>query len=281
MIEEFHYTIPWRASSPHPGGHASLRLGGGDEFAGLVPFASCPNPRHLDIRASLSDPFDQLTVRSFRQRSNIPVIVLADLSASMGFRGAADKAELLARISASVAWSAYRHGDRFGFFAGDEVLHEALHIPPRYYKGGVPGLYERVRQFPRHGRDSQGLMTAVQWLGKQRALLFLISDFHFSPEYLDTLMASLTRHDVVPVVLWDSAEYERLPDWGLALIEDPETGRQRRLFMRPALKTELASRYAKRREELAERFRRQGRLPFFVIDRFDADALTRYFLSGG
>jgi hypothetical protein len=42
----------------------------------------------------------------------------------------------------------------------------------------------------------------------------------------------------------------------------------------------LARRYAERREELAERFRRQGRSPFYVIDRFDADALTRYFLSG-
>jgi len=280
LIEEFHYTIPWRASNPHPGGHASLQLGGGDEFAGLVPFAACPNPRQLDIRASLNDPFDQLTVRRFRQRSNIPVIVLADLSASMGFRGAADKSELLARISASVAWSAYRHGDRFGFFGGDEILREELHIPPRYYKGGVPELYERLRQYPRGGRGSEGLMAAVQCLGKQRALLFLISDFHFSHDCLDGLMASLARHDVIPVVLWDSAEYERLPDWGLALIEDPETGQRRRLFMRPTLKTQLARRYAERREELSERFRRQGRAPFFVIDRFDADALTRYFLSG-
>ena len=87
MIEEFHYTIPWRASSPHPGAHASSQLGGGDEFAGLVPFASSPNPRNLDIRASLSDPFGQLAVRTFRQRSNIPVAVLADVSASMGFVG--------------------------------------------------------------------------------------------------------------------------------------------------------------------------------------------------
>ena len=279
MIEEFHYTIPWRASSPHPGGHPSLQLGGGDEFAGLLPFASCPNPRHLDIRASLSDPFDQLTVRSFRQRSNIPVIVLADLSASIGFQGAADKAELLARFSASVAWSAYRHGDRFGFFGGDQTLREELLIPPRYYKGGVPELYERLLRFPRTGCGSDGLMAAAHWLGKQRSLVFLISDFHFSLEGLDALMAGLTRHDVVPVVLWDSGEYERLPDWGLALVEDPETGQRRRLFMRPALKARLARRYAERREELAERFRRQGRSPFYVIDRFDADALTRYFLS--
>jgi uncharacterized protein (DUF58 family) len=117
LIAEFHYTVKWRASSPHPGAHHSSQLGGGYEFAGQVPFAASPNPRNLDIGASLKDPFGQLAVRTFRQRSSIPVFVLADVSASMGFEGATRKIETLARFSAATAWSVFRHGDRFGFIA--------------------------------------------------------------------------------------------------------------------------------------------------------------------
>lgn len=280
MIEEFHYTIPWRATSPHPGAHASRLQGGSEEFAGLVPFAANPNPRHLDIRASLNDPFGQLSVRSFRQSSNIPVVVIADLSASMGFSGRGDKAELLARFTASAAWSAYRHGDRFGFIGGAEALDEDLFIPPRLHKGGLPELYERLRDYPRSGRDMTGLLAAAERLGKQRTLVFLVSDCHFPLERLDALLATLTRHDVVPIVIWDSAEYERLPAWGLVLIEDAETGTRRRLLMRPRLREKFRDRYRQRHAALAQVFRQRGRSPFFLIDRFDADALTRYFVSG-
>ena len=281
MSDEFHYTLAWRAGSPHPGAHRSSLSGGSEEFAGLVPFIASPNPRHLDLRASLSDPFGQLSVRSFRQQSAINVAVIADLSASMGFTGSASKPELLARFAAAAAWSAYRHGDRFGFIGGAESLHEDLFIPLRLHKGGVLGLYERLRDYPRAGRHTAGLLDAAARLGKSRALVFLISDFHDAIEQTNALLATLSRHDVVPIVLWDSAEYERLPNWGLVLIRDPETGAARRLFLRPRLKQLFQDRFATRHDALAQLFRQHGRSPFYLIDRFDADALTRYFVSGG
>ncbi len=280
MIEEFHYTLPWRASSPHPGAHASSQQGGAEDFAGLMPFASNPNPRHLDVRASLTDPFGQLAVRRFRQRSQIAVWVLADLSASMGYQGKASKPERLARFSAAAAWSAFRHGDRFGFIGADEQLREELFVPLRLHKGGVPGLYETLCGFSCVGQQTRGLLRATERLGKQRALVFLVSDFHFSLDHLDELLATLSRHDVVPIVLWDTAEYESLPGWGLALIEDPETGERRRLFMRPQLRQKFLESFDERREALTRVFRQRGRSPFFMPDRFNADALTRYFLAG-
>lgn len=280
MIDEFHYTLSWRASSPHPGAHASNQQGGAEEFAGLVPFVSNPNPRHLDIRASLTDPFGQLAVRRFRQRSQIGVWVLADLSASMAYQGKASKPERLARFSAAAAWSASRHGDRFGFMGADEHLREELFVPLKLHKGGIPGLYETLRDFPYRGRRTTGLLSAFEHLGKQRALVFLVSDFHFSLDHLDRLLATLSRHDVVPIVLWDTAEYEALPSWGLVLIEDPETREKRRLFMRPQLRDKFRERFADRRDELTQIFRQRGRSPFFMADRFNADALTRYFLGG-
>ena len=277
MIPEFHYSVGWRAPGAHPGSHRSGQWGGGSEFAGQVPFVSDPDPRHLDLRASLRDPFGQLMVRRFRQRSAVPVVVVADLSASMGYRGTADKLENLARFTASAAHSAYRTGDPFGFIGGDETIRPELLLPLRLHKSAAPELYDRLRCFAPAGRSAESLHHVAPYLGRQRTLVFLVSDFHFPLDRLDGLLDSLVRHDVVPVVLWDSAEYERLPPFGLARVRDPETGEQRTLFLRPRLREKFRTAFERRRLELVRRCARRGREPFFVVDRFDADAMTRYF----
>ncbi|HYE34607.1 DUF58 domain-containing protein [Methylocaldum sp.] len=277
MIPEFHYQVDWRSPGVHPGPHRSAQYGGGYEFAGHVPLTANPDPRNLDIRATLHDPFGQLMVRTFRQRSAIPVYVVADLSASMGFRGTTSKIELLAGFIASVAYAAYRTGDSFGFIGCDSTIRWDFFLPLRWHKGAVPELLQGLQNLRPEGKSAAGLDKVAPYLGKQRALVFLVSDFHFALDRLDALLNTLVRHDVVPVVLWDSAEYERLPSWGLVHFVDPETGVRRRLFMRPALRDKIRASFAKRRDDLGELCTLYGREPFFLIDRFDPDALTRYF----
>jgi uncharacterized protein (DUF58 family) len=280
VTAEFRYAVGWRAANHLPGTHAGSGLGGGYEFAGYVPFLAHPDPRRLDLRASLRDPFGQWMTRAFRPRAAIPVHVLADLSASLGFRGASSKLDTLAEIAAACAYSAYRAGDSFGFLGCDEAIRWDLHLPCRFHKGAAAELGERLRRFRPQGRSAAGLSQAAPQLGRRRALVFLASDFHFPLERLAGLLDSLSRHDVVPVALWDSAEYQRLPAFGLACLEDPETGERRRLWLRPALREKFRAAFARRRVELERLCLARGRAPFFVIDRFDADALTRYFLQG-
>lgn len=277
MIPEFHYHVNWRSPGIHPGHHRSAQHGGGYEFAGHAPLTTNPDPRNLDIRATLHDPFGQLMVRTFRQRSAIPVYVVADLSASMGFQGAASKTELLAEFTASVAYTAYRTGDFFGFIGCDSTIRWDLVLPLRWHKGAAPELLQDLKTLRPRGKSSDGLNEVAPHLGKQKSLIFLVSDFHFALDHLDTLLKTLVRHDVVPVVLWDSAEYDQLPSWGLIYVEDPETGARRRLFMRPALREKVRASFAKRRNDLGEICMLHGREPFFLIDRFDPDELTRYF----
>lgn len=280
MIPEFHYRIGWRSPSARPGHHRSSQFGGGHEFSGHAPLVNNPDPRNLDVRATLHEPFGQLMVRTFRQRSTVPVYVIADLSASLGFRGVADKMGVLSAFTASAAYSAYRTGDPFGFIACDETVRSDLSLPLRWHKAAAPELSQRLSAFSPCGKSADGLHQAALHLGKQRALVFLVSDFHFPLERIADLLGGLIRHDVVPVVLWDSAEYQRLPNWGLVYVEDPETGERRRLLMRPSLRKKFRAAFAQRREELVKLCRSYGREPFFLIDRFDAEALTEYFLRG-
>ncbi len=280
MTEDFFYSIPWRAISAHPGAHASALQGGTDEFAGLVSLMANPQPRHIDVRASLRNPLGQWMVRSFRQRSSIQVQVIADLSGSMGYLGLRDKRETVARLVASIAWSAYREGDRFGFQAADAHLIEGLSLPCRIYKGGVPELFTKIRHHPRQGGGVAGLVDAASRLGRSRSLVFLISDFHQPLSDLAALMRQLSRHDVVPVVIWDPSEFAALPDYGLVVIEDPETGRRRRLFMRPSLKEQFMARFEARKSELEDLFSPYGRGPLLMTEDFSPDRLTRYFMMG-
>jgi uncharacterized protein (DUF58 family) len=277
LIPEFHYQVNWRSPGIHPGHHRSAQHGGGYEFAGYTLLTANPDPRNLDIRATLHDPFGQLMVRTFRQRSAIPVYVIADLSASMGFRGTTSKTRLLAEFTASVAYTAYRTGDFFGFIACDSVIRWDLFLPLRWHKGAAAELLKSLENFRPRGRSSDGLSEVAPHLGKQKALVFLVSDFHFGLDRLDTVLKTLVRHDVVPVVIWDSAEFDRLPSWGLIYLEDPETGVRRRLFMRPGLHEKIRASFEQRRDDLERMCTLHGREPFFLKDCFDPDDLTRYF----
>jgi len=274
MPSEFNYQIPWRSQGRHPGHHPGSLAGAGFEYRGSVPFANRPDARHLDVRAMLADPFGQLMVKSFRQRAAIPVYLLADVSASMGFRG---KLARLAEFGEALAWSAWRTGDPFACLACDGSIQWDLSLPLRLHKGVAEEWRGQVEQFQPNSARHGGLLEAAMQLGRQRALVFLASDFHLPDAELQALFNALALHDVVPVVLWDSAEYENLPAWGLAELRDPETGQRRRLFLRPTLREKIALSYARRREDLIRLCSAFGREPFFLIDRFDAEAMTRYF----
>lgn len=276
-FHEFHYQVRWRTHSGHPGHHPSTVAGGGFEFQGHAPLLSHPDPRNLDIHASLHDPFGQFFVRTFRQRSTIPVYVLADLSASMGFEGYCRKMNLLAEFAASAAYSAYRTGDRFGFIGCDEDIDWNFHLPSRWYKGVELEFFERLGQFRPQGYNAAGLNNSAQYLGKQRSLLFLVSDFHFPLPEIEEILDTLNRHDIVPIILSDSSEFDGLPRRGFVRLEDPESGQTRSLLMRARLHAKLRKAQKKRRGDLIHLFTTRGCEPFFIRDRFDPDAISRYF----
>ena len=280
MVQEFHYRVSWRAEGYRPGHHLSRRGGGGFEFKGYAPLLAAPDPRRLDIHASLCDPFEQWMVRVYRQKSSIPVWLIADLSASMGFAGAVRKIDMLADFAASLGYSAYRTGDPFGFIGCDAAVRTDLVSAPTHTKGAGMEMARRLRTLPPVGRSASGLKEAAQYIGRHRSLVFLASDFHFPAALLEEILASLVRHDVVPVVLWDTAEFARLPRFGIGVVRDSETGRRRTLLLRAALAERIADRYSARRRELKRAFVTHGREPLFIIDRFRAEALTGYFFSG-
>lgn len=277
LAKEFSYHIGWRSRGRHPGRHASTQHGLGMEFRGHAPLIAFPDPRRIDLRQTLRDPFEQVYVRIFNQKSSIPVLVMCDLSGSMGFAGQRSKMALAAEIAASVAYSASRVNDPFGFIGFDDKMREDWLVTCSTRAHGAFDMAERLRHYHPTRVGAGGLLDAISYLPRERSLIFLISDFHMPLDMLKNAISGLTRHQVVPIVLWDDAEYRNLPEFGIVSVTDCETGTRRTLFLRRRLRERIEQTFAERRRLLHQVFLGFDAPPFFVDHGFDPDALTEYF----
>jgi len=279
-MKEFIYRVERPAVGHFPGHHRSRRGDSGQEFRAHVPLHDAPDARRLDLHASLRNPLgEQWLVRVASERKAVPVYAVADLSASMSYEGRFRKLDVLADFVEALAWSAWRTGDAFGFVGCDEVVRRDLLLPLVRAQGAGGGLARRLRALEPRGCDALGLKDAHRLLRRERSLVFLLSDFHLPSEDIERVLGSLARHEVVPVVLWDRAEFDP-PVAGtgwLAPVIDAETGRRRLLWLRASVRERWRRGLEARRDALEALFRRQRLRPLFLMDGFDADAVTTHF----
>jgi uncharacterized protein (DUF58 family) len=274
------YRLPWRSLGVRAGAHRGKLEGAGGFFHDFAPLMQRPDPRRIDLRVSARDPFEGLFVRRFEQRTAVTVYALVDVSGSMGFRGHADKMRLAADLCAALAASARRAGDAFGLMGCSEQIAPDLYFPATRTRGSEAEMLRRLRTYAPQGRGTDGFIEAAGLIAGRRKLVFLISDFHMARAATERIFAALARHDVVPIVLTDTLEVEKLPRWGLLSLTDLELGRRRLVVMRPSLREAWQRRSEARRAELTASAARYGREPFEVRDRIDWDGLGAHLMGG-
>jgi uncharacterized protein (DUF58 family) len=278
-VQELHYRVAAPALGHFPGHHRSTRGESGFEFRGHAALLDAPDPRRLDLHASLRDPFGNWIVRVYSQRKAVPVVMVADLSASMGFTGTRRKLDVLADFVDSLAWSAWRTGDSFGFVGCEGAVRADTLLAPTRSRGAGSALAARLRALHPEGASASALRLAHQHLGRKRSLVFLISDFHLPLPEVEAVLASMAHHDLVPVVMWDPLEFALTAQRGLANVVDPESGHRQLVWWRPALRERWRAALQLRREALLQLFLAQRLRPLFIEGGFNADAVTRHFHS--
>lgn len=289
VTHDFHYRLPARMSGYRPGSHPGASRGAGQEFVAHMSLYDRPDPRRLDVRASLRDPRGDWLVRVTRQRVGVPVMALVDVSASMIFGAARTKLHVAADFVAAMGASAYRVGDAAGMVAFDTAERSDLYQPATLRRGSGELMAARLRSDAvadaahageRHRGDPvSGLMQAAQRLAARQALVFLVSDFHWPFARLDAALDQLLRAYVVPVVVWDPAELEPPAEDGLIALRDAESAGRRTLWLRPKLRAQWREAVAARRALIEHRCTQRQLRPFFVSGRFDADAMSKYFFE--
>jgi uncharacterized protein (DUF58 family) len=109
------------------------------------------------------------------------------------------------------------------------------------------------------------MLDAVAKLARRRALIVVISDFIGEGDWERSLLRLAPRHEVVVLRVTDAAD-EELPDAGLIVVEDAETGEQLLVDSGdPLLRARLRAAVAEREARLAEGTRRAG-VPVHRID---------------
>jgi uncharacterized protein (DUF58 family) len=101
------------------------------------------------------------------------------------------------------------------------------------------------------------LRTAFQMVPR-RSLVFVVSDFISTPGWAEPLAHLAQRHEIVAVRLYDPLEME-LPDLGLLVVQDAETGEQ--LFVDThdrAFRKRFAAAAERREQALRAAFREAG-----------------------
>ncbi|WP_244831538.1 DUF58 domain-containing protein [Caballeronia sp. TF1N1] len=279
---EFHYRLPGRASGFRPGSHPGTSFGAGQEFAMHARLFDHPDPRRLDLRASQRSVPPQWLVRLHLQRVAVPVQVVVDVSASMLFGAERSKLDLAADFVEALGYSAFRAGDQVGMLAFDEQEREDLFMPARHGRGIGDDMAALLRGFEgvSHATPKNaGLERALERLAGRRGLVFLVSDFHWPLDRIDTALDRLVSAQVVPMVIWDTAEIEPPAQGRFLSVRDLETGRNRTLWLRARVVRQWRDNVAKRRHDLKTAFGRRGAYPFFVEGAFNAEALSRHFLE--
>lgn len=253
--------------------------GNGLEFRAHVTLGQGVDPRRFDARASATDPLGRLLVRTFNEPASVPVVVLADLSASMGFRGRVRKIDLLADFTASLGLSAYRSGDPFAFIGFDTAVRTEFVEPLRRAAATGAVLAKRIRAFEPKGTGARGLLQAIGALSQRRSLVFLASDFYFDAALLDEGLAALSSHAVIPLLLVDTREYQSPPRFGLARLVDAETGARRTVLFRPSFNARVRASIERHQRDVHDVLGKHQLRPLWIRDRFVADDVTQYFLG--
>ena len=284
-VGEFHYRLRAPVSGYRPGSHPGTALGSGHEFAAHVRLLDNPDPRRIDIRASLRNVRREWLTQVYRQRAALAVYAVVDVSESMQFGEPRPKLAVATDFVESLGLSAYRAGDPVGLLGFDTAQREDLFVPARHSRAAGTAMGSRLRQAqattaPQRARTpARALGETVQKLIGKRCLVFLVSDFHWPLDQLGPALDMLAEASVIPVVIWDRAEVTPPVDDGLLRVRDAENGGRRSLWMTPALRARWLQGVADHRAALDAAFSARHMRPFYVQDVFAPEQLSRYFLE--
>ncbi|MCA3226930.1 MAG: DUF58 domain-containing protein [Burkholderiales bacterium] len=269
LLRRIELTVLRRLDGQLHGDYRSLFRGAGLDLADLREYQFADDVRRIDwnVTARLQVPH----VREYHEDRELTAWFLCDLSGSVDFgSGAQRKLEVASEFAALLARVLTARGNRVGaILYGQQVdtvlparsgRRHVLHLlrsmarrPPLRLVGQPPRKGERPRQ-----TDLGALLRAAQGVLRRRSLVFVVSDFISEPGWERPLAQLAQRHEVVAVRLHDPLE-RQLPDLGLLLMQDAESGEQLYVDTGDArLRARFAAAAARRDEALGAAFAQAG-----------------------
>ncbi|MFI6505976.1 DUF58 domain-containing protein [Streptosporangium sp. NPDC050855] len=244
------------------GAHRTAHRGSGIDFTGLRAYGDGDDARNIDwnVTARLDEPY----LRVFTEDRELTVWLVLDRSASMAAgRPGRGKHDVLAELALALARLFGRGGNRVGALLFDTGTPRV--VPPgtsRRHALRIGAELERTSTSPGAGSGARGgrtsgvrgrifgargagsgagggrtsgargtttdlaeMLDAAGRLARRRALIVVLSDFIGDGDWERSLQRLARRHEVVALRIVDTAD-DVLPEAGLIVVEDAETGEQ-------------------------------------------------------
>ncbi|HEY7486143.1 MAG TPA: DUF58 domain-containing protein [Streptosporangiaceae bacterium] len=248
------------------GDHRTVHRGSGIDFTGSRVYLDGDDARHIDwnVTARLDEPY----LRVFTEDRELTVWLVLDRSASMAAgRPGRGKHDVLAELALVLARMFGRGGNRVGALLFDTGMLRV--VPPgtsRRHALRIGAELERTSA-TRGGvtTDLAAMLDAAGRLARRRALIVVLSDFIGDGDWERSLQRLVRRHEVVALRIVDTAD-DVLPEAGLIVVEDAETGEQLVVDSAdPLLRVRFRAAVDARDARLAAGMRRAG-VPVHRID---------------
>ena len=224
VLRRVEWTVLRRLDGLLQGEYRTLFRGHGIDLADIREYEPGDDVRYIDwnVTARMDTPY----VRQYLEDREVTAYFLLDLSPSVDF-GTVNtlKRDQLVDFVAMLARLLTRHGNKIGavLYAGKVERT----IPAATGKMQVLRLLNDVINLPRlqsapYTSVSDLIEHALRTI-KRRSVIFLVSDFFTAPGWDRPLGMLARKHEVVAVRLEDPRERE-LPDIGMVVMNDAETG---------------------------------------------------------
>jgi uncharacterized protein (DUF58 family) len=228
LLRRLEWTVIRRLDGLLQGDYRTLFRGLGLDIADLREYRPGDDVRYMDwnVTARLQTPY----VREFQEDREVSAWFLLDVSGSVDFGSqGVRKRALLDEFTAVMARLLTRYGNRVGavVYVGARDARPIV-VPARAGRRHVLHLLDRMQAAPSTARGEtrlSDLLEHARMAVARRSALFVVSDFISAPGWEAPLGRLARRHDVVAVRLLDPLE-TALPDLGLVVLQDAETGEQ-------------------------------------------------------
>jgi len=226
ILRRLEWTVLRRLDGLLHGDYRTIFRGFGLDLADLREYQYHDDVRHIDwnVTARLQTPY----VREYHEDRELAAWFLVDLSNSVDFgSGQVRKRSVAVDFVALLARVLTRRGNRVGAVIYGNKIETVL--PPRSGRRHVLHVMSRMlTPAPASASkptDLRELLKGAHEMIKRRSLVFVVSDFISLPGWQDALARLAQRHEVIAIRLYDPLEME-LPDLGMILMQDAETGEQ-------------------------------------------------------
>jgi uncharacterized protein (DUF58 family) len=225
LLRRLEWQVVRRLDGRLQGAYRTMFRGAGIDFTDLREYAPEDDVRHIDwnVTARLDEPY----VRQYTEDRELTAWLVLDRSASMRF-GVNGKDSVLAELAVCLGRLFTRSGNRVGAILYDNRYHRV--IPPRTGRTHLLYLTHEITRPAPPGTDGRttdlsAMLHLAAATARRRGLVFVISDFIGDLDWEPGLKRLSQRHEVVTIRVVDPMELD-LPDLGLIMVEDAETGEQ-------------------------------------------------------